>query len=75
MGNSYSFEVHLTLGVRALSIYPYVNYLSLCPIRGLKYSEICRVTSAAGAVRGSCPLVRESCVLTLCHVAHETQLQ
>jgi hypothetical protein len=49
--------------------------MSLCPIRWLKYSDIYRVTGAMGAVRGSFAFVKEDCVLALCHVAHETQLQ
>jgi hypothetical protein len=42
-----------------LAIYPYANYLSLCPIRWLKYTEIYRVTGALIAVRGSIALLKE----------------
>jgi hypothetical protein len=50
--------------VKALSIYPYANFLSPCPIRWLKYSEIYRVIGTMGAVRGSFPLVKEGYIFS-----------
>jgi hypothetical protein len=56
--------MHQTSRVKALSIYSYANYLSLCPIRWLKYSEIYRVIGAIGTGRGNFPLVKEGCVFS-----------
>jgi hypothetical protein len=64
MGISYKSEVHQSPRANALSIYPYANYMSLCPIGWLKYSEIYWVTGARGE-RG----------LRIFFVAHETQPQ
>jgi hypothetical protein len=62
IGNGYYFEVYQSPMVKALSIYPYTNYMFPCPIRWLKYSEIYRITGTRSAVWGSCPLVKEGCM-------------
>jgi hypothetical protein len=56
--------VHPSPRVEALSICPYANFTSPCPTGWLKYSEVYRVPGARGAVRGSCPFVKEGCPLS-----------
>jgi hypothetical protein len=63
MVNGYYFEVHQSPRVKVFFIYPYTNNMSPWPIRWLKYSEIYRITGIRSTVLGSCPPVKEGCVL------------
>jgi hypothetical protein len=44
----------------------YTNYLSPCPVRWLKYTEIYRVTGVMGVGRDSFPLVKKAAYFVLC---------
>jgi hypothetical protein len=59
MGNGYYFEVHQSPRVKSFFIYRYTNYMSLCLISWLTYSEVYTITGTTSAVWNSCPLVKE----------------